>query len=113
LCLVFSTFTLKYFKCFKIDKIHLSLNSYELSDGQIRAEVGELKDVTDAEGQTTKALVVTGAYSFVGPDGQTYWVTFTADETGFHPIIGTGGAGGPQPGGDYGINPNALKSLIG
>lgn len=54
---------------------------YELDNGQIFSEQGALKD----DGKTQ---VVSGAYSFVGPDGQTYWVTFTADEFGYHPVIG-------------------------
>lgn len=55
--------------------------TYELDNGQIFSEAGALKD----DGVTQ---FVSGAYSFVGPDGQTYWVTFTADENGFHPVIG-------------------------
>lgn len=79
--------------------------SYELDNGQIFSEVGSLKD----DGVTQ---FVSGAYSFIGPDGQTYWVNFTADENGFHPVIGTGpgGIGGGQ---DAQISPNALKSLVG
>ncbi|CAD7086568.1 unnamed protein product [Hermetia illucens] len=61
---------------------------YELSDGQKRDEAGELKDFGEE-----KAVVVTGSYSFTGPDGQTYWVTFTADENGYHPVVGTGPQG--------------------
>lgn len=34
-------------------------------------------------------------------------VTYTADDEGFHPIVGAG------PGGPSGIDPNALKSLVG
>lgn len=33
---------------------------------------------------------MSGAYSFKGADGQTYWVKYTADEEGFHPIVGAG-----------------------
>lgn len=58
-------------------------SSYELDNGQIFSEAGELKTIGDQQ-----AVVKSGAYSFVGADGITYWVTYTADENGFHPIIG-------------------------
>ncbi|XP_055695803.1 endocuticle structural glycoprotein SgAbd-5-like [Lutzomyia longipalpis] len=82
--------------------------TYELSDGQIRSETGALKDVGEE-----RVIIVQGAYTFVGPDGQIYWVNYTADENGFHPVIGTGPEGGIKPGQDQGIDPNALKSLVG
>lgn len=84
-----------------------------MSDGQIKSESGSLKEVTGEDGEKTQVIVVTGAYSFIGPDGQTYWVNYTADEFGYHPVIGTGPEGGIKPGQDAGIDPNALKSLIG
>ncbi|XP_035772889.1 endocuticle structural glycoprotein ABD-5-like [Anopheles albimanus] len=74
--------------------------TYELSDGQIRSEVGTYRDVKDSEGKDVKALFVQGSYSFVGPDGQTYWVNYTADENGYHPKVGTGPTGGIQSGQD-------------
>lgn len=84
-------------------------NSYELSNGQIHSQGGALKDF----GEGKQAVVVQGSYSFVGPDGLIYWVNYTADENGFHPVIGTGPEGGVKPGQDVGIDPNALKSLLG
>ena len=30
------------------------------------------------------SLSVSGSYSYIGDDGQTYTVTYTADENGFH-----------------------------
>jgi hypothetical protein len=45
----------------------LLLNSYELSDGQIRSEEGRYKDGVDAEGNPVKILVVQGAFSWVAP----------------------------------------------
>ena len=33
----------------------------------------------------TEVVVMRGSYSYVGPDGQTYVVDWTADEHGFHP----------------------------
>lgn len=57
--------------------------SYELDNGQIFSETGELRTFGDEQ-----AVVKSGAYSFVSTDGQTYWVNWTADENGFHPIIG-------------------------
>lgn len=112
---------------------------YELSNGQIFSEAGTLKEVGDEE--KVPVIVVSGQYSFVGGDGITYWVNYTADENGFHPIVGkntliwmektrnietprentniyvhfvgTGPEGGIKPGQDAGIDPNTLKSLIG
>ncbi|XP_058818251.1 endocuticle structural glycoprotein ABD-5-like [Topomyia yanbarensis] len=74
--------------------------TYELSDGQIRSEVGTYRDIKDADGNDVKALFVQGSYSFVAPDGKTYWVNYTADENGYHPKVGTGPTGGIQPGQD-------------
>ncbi|XP_015592063.1 flexible cuticle protein 12 [Cephus cinctus] len=56
--------------------------SYEQSDGQQREETAELKN----EGTENESIVVTGSFSFVGPDGKTYRVTYTADENGFQPV---------------------------
>lgn len=77
---------------------------YELNNGQIFSEAGALKE--------DGSQYVEGAYSFVDPDGVKHWVTYTADEEGFHPIIGSG-PGGIGAGQDAAIDPNALKSLIG
>lgn len=79
-----------------------------MSDGQVRAEAGAVRDLGEE-----KPIVVSGAYSFFSPDGSRHWVTYTADEYGFHPQVGTGLEGGFKPGDDVGIDPNALKSLIG
>ena len=61
--------------------LHLLYYSYETSDGVSRQETAELKNV----GTETEALVVRGSYSFVADDGQTYTVTYIADENGFQP----------------------------
>ncbi|XP_055548417.1 endocuticle structural glycoprotein ABD-5-like [Wyeomyia smithii] len=73
---------------------------YELSDGQVRKEEGTFVDGKDAAGGDVKILHVIGAYSFIAPDQQTYWVNFTADENGYHPKVGSGTVGGIQPGRD-------------
>lgn len=57
--------------------------SYEQSDGQKREETAELKD----EGTENEALSIVGSFSYVGPDGKTYRVDYTADKDGFHPTI--------------------------
>ncbi|XP_029163168.1 endocuticle structural protein SgAbd-6-like [Nylanderia fulva] len=57
--------------------------SYEQSDGQKREETAELKN----EGTDDEALSVVGSFSYIAPDGHTYRVDYTADETGFHPTI--------------------------
>lgn len=107
--------------------------SYELDNGQIFSEAGALKE--------DGSQYVKGAYSFQGDDGKTYWVNYTADEEGFHPVVGKlnisqlqllssmhakalfhwfsffqplgSGPGGIGAGQDASIDPNALKSLVG
>lgn len=39
----------------------------------------------DAEGEQLNAQVQQGSYSYTSPEGQIITVTYTADETGFHP----------------------------
>ncbi|XP_014094503.1 larval cuticle protein 65Ag1 [Bactrocera oleae] len=53
----------------------------ETSDGKLHEEEGKLKDV----GTDHEAIVVRGSFSYVGDDGQTYTVTYIADENGFQP----------------------------
>ena len=60
---------------------HSSTFSFEQSDGQKRSEVGTVKNA----GAENESLSVTGSFSFVGEDGQTYTVTYVADENGFQP----------------------------
>ncbi|CAO1344620.1 unnamed protein product [Diamesa serratosioi] len=55
--------------------------AFEQSDGQKREEQAELKNV----GTENEAISVRGSFSFVGDDGQTYTVTYIADENGFQP----------------------------
>ncbi|XP_024880992.1 cuticular protein 28 [Temnothorax americanus] len=57
--------------------------SYEQSDGQKREETAELKN----EGTENEIMSVVGSFSFIGPDGHTYRVDYTADENGFQPKI--------------------------
>ena len=58
----------------------MSFYRYELDNGQIFSEAGALKE--------DGSQYVKGAYSFQGNDGETYWVNYTADEEGFHPVVG-------------------------
>nr|XP_019932225.2 larval cuticle protein 1-like [Aedes albopictus] len=78
----------------RFENDHNALDNYQfnyaLSDDQTRDEVGTLKDGKDEEGNDVRFFVVRGSYSFTGDDGQTYWVHYTADETGYHPRVGTG-----------------------
>lgn len=60
------------------------LNRYELDNQQIFSEASELRTYENNQ----QAIYKSGAYSFVGSDGQTYWVTYYADDKGFHPTIG-------------------------
>lgn len=55
--------------------------SYENSDGSQREEFGHILS-PDTEDEHMK---VNGSFSYVGPDGITYTVKYTADDQGFHP----------------------------
>lgn len=54
---------------------------FEQSDGQKREESAV---ITNA-GAENEAIAVRGSFSFIGDDGQTYTVTYVADENGFQP----------------------------
>jgi len=56
-------------------------NRFEQSDGQVRQEAGEVRNA----GAENEFVAVRGSFSFVGDDGQTYTVTYVADENGFQP----------------------------
>lgn len=58
----------------------------EQSDGTKKEEQGELKNA----GTDDEFVAVKGSYSWTGPDGVTYTVTYVADDTGFHPTIEQG-----------------------
>ncbi|KAJ2946964.1 hypothetical protein O0L34_g16312 [Tuta absoluta] len=68
--------------------------AYEQSDGSKREEKGELKNA----GAEDEGIVMRGSYSWVGPDGVTYTVTYVADENGFQPTIEQGPGGAVPPG---------------
>ncbi|RZC42799.1 flexible cuticle protein 12, partial [Asbolus verrucosus] len=55
--------------------------NYETSNGVSHDESAELRN----EGREDESIAVRGQYSFVGPDGVTYTVTYIADENGFQP----------------------------
>ncbi|XP_034658687.1 endocuticle structural glycoprotein ABD-5 [Drosophila subobscura] len=55
--------------------------AYETSDGSKQEQQATLKKL----GPEEDALQVTGSYTYVGDDGQTYTVTYTANENGFQP----------------------------
>lgn len=83
--------------------------SVDTSDGFQKEEQGEIKNV----GTDEEALAVTGSYSYVGDDGKTYSVKYTADENGFQPegehIPPSAGVKKPK----VGIPPAAVASLAG
>ncbi|GJQ70338.1 hypothetical protein Trydic_g22772 [Trypoxylus dichotomus] len=55
--------------------------SYETSNGIAAQEQGTLNNV----GTEQESLAVQGQFRYIGPDGVTYTVTYTADENGFKP----------------------------
>lgn len=55
---------------------------HETSNGIRTEERITLKKVPNVEDQVISRE---GSYSYSGPDGKTYTLTYTADETGFHP----------------------------
>ncbi|CAH2107400.1 unnamed protein product [Euphydryas editha] len=55
---------------------------FQTSDGVSRKEEAELITVGDHQG-----IGVKGSYSYIGPNGQQYIVTYTADDKGFQPQI--------------------------
>ncbi|KAL5277166.1 hypothetical protein ACFFRR_002410 [Megaselia abdita] len=59
---------------------------YSLSDGTKRDETGTLKEVQGDDGPA-QIVVMTGSYEFVDDKGVVHKVTYTADETGFHPKV--------------------------
>ena len=53
----------------------------ELSNGIKQEAEGLLKNA----GSEDEALVIKGSFSYVADDGQTYTVTYVADENGYQP----------------------------
>lgn len=86
------TFTSKFLTVF-LHKNCLSnektILSYETSNGIRADQQGYLKAI----GTPLEAQVMTGSYSYTGPDGVVYTVTYIADENGFR----AEGAHLPQP----------------
>lgn len=58
---------------------------FESEDGIARNEVGELKEALDEENKPHTVVVVRGSYTYKTADGKDITITYTADETGFHP----------------------------
>ncbi|KAM3956659.1 flexible cuticle protein 12-like [Aphomia sociella] len=56
--------------------------SVETSNGISQQEEGQLSNVGP---ENVPAIVVRGQFSYPGPDGQVYTVTYVADENGFQP----------------------------
>ena len=58
---------------------------FETGNGITVSEQGALKKNVDGEWKDDFVLVKQGSISYLGPDGRTYTLTYTADENGFHP----------------------------
>lgn len=74
---------------------------FEQSDGTKQEQTGELRNA----GTDDEYIFVKGSFSWIGPDGVTYTVTYEAGEDGYEPEIGQG------PGGA--VPPDVAASLIG
>ncbi|XP_067000880.2 flexible cuticle protein 12 [Anabrus simplex] len=55
--------------------------NYRTSDGKTHQESGTINNV----GTENEAIAVRGSYSWVAPSGETYTITYVADENGFQP----------------------------
>ncbi|XP_034239083.1 larval cuticle protein 1-like [Thrips palmi] len=60
--------------------------SYLSADGTAVAEHVALKEVQDGEYRGHYVPTRSGSYRYTSPEGRIIMVTYTADETGFHPI---------------------------
>lgn len=58
-----------------------SFYSFETSDGIAQQESGQLTN----PGSENESMAVRGSFSYTGPDGVVYTVTYIADENGFQP----------------------------
>lgn len=79
------------------------LSSYETSDGQKRTEQGSL---TRVEGSEIPVIVISGSYSWRGPDGIEYGYDYIADEKGYRVMV-------PEDNSFVTLPHNAVLSLIG
>jgi hypothetical protein len=61
-------------------RCNFNVFSYETGNGIVAQEQGYLKNAGQKD---LEAQVATGSYSYTGPDGVLYTVTYTADENGF------------------------------
>ncbi|VVC97695.1 unnamed protein product, partial [Leptidea sinapis] len=74
---------------------------FEQTDGTKQEQQGEVIN----QGREDESIVVRGSFSWVGPDGVTYKVTYIADTNGYQPEIEEG------PGGA--VPPAVVASLLG
>ncbi|KAJ0179913.1 hypothetical protein K1T71_004504 [Dendrolimus kikuchii] len=63
---------------------------FKQTDGTEQEQSGVIKN----EGSKDESLAVRGSFSWVGPDGVKYTVTYVADEGGYQPEIEQGPGGG-------------------
>ncbi|XP_021207426.1 endocuticle structural protein SgAbd-6-like [Bombyx mandarina] len=78
----------------KYENVNSGRGSYKFGFGQSDGTRFEQEGALKNEGQEHESLSVRGQFSWVGPDGVTYTVTYVADEDGYQPEIeqGPGGA---------------------
>ncbi|XP_050557555.1 flexible cuticle protein 12-like isoform X3 [Spodoptera frugiperda] len=81
----------------RFDNDNIGLGNYkygfELTDGTGAEQQAELRN----EGKEDESIAVRGSFTWVGPDGVSYRVTYTADDNGYQPTIEQGSGGAVPP----------------
>ncbi|CAK1553616.1 unnamed protein product [Leptosia nina] len=93
-----------YVQILRYDNDNIGLGNYryayEQSDGTKQEQQGEIVN----EGREDESIAVSGSFTWIGPNGIRYTVTYKADQNGYQPTIEEG------PGA---VPPSVVASLLG